>query len=88
MAKRTKKRKARARAAAEARKFTAGKLLRLLLKSVTLAVVVSLLLLGLALTGLPLLQNTWAQMMVMAAVYVAAFPYVLSEFRPRRERGD
>ena len=86
MAKATKQRKEDARTLAEARRLTPGKMLRLLLKSFGFALLVALLIVLLGLLGVPT-DNFWVTLPVMLVVYVAAYPFLMSEFRPkRRER--
>ena len=85
MAKATKQRKDDARAVADARRLTPGKMLRLLFKSLGFAVLVSLLILLLQAVGLPA-NNFWVTLPVMLVVYLAAYPVLMSEFRPKRDK--
>ncbi len=84
MSKSTKQRKVDAKAVADARRFTPGKMFRLVLKSLGFAVLVSLLVSLLGAFGLPVLENIWLQLAVMVVVYVLAYPFLMSEFRPKR----
>lgn len=84
MSKSTKQRKVDAKAVADARRFTPGKMFRLVLKSLGFAVLVSLLVSLLGAFGLPVFENIWLQLAVMVVVYVLAYPFLMSEFRPKR----
>ena len=84
MAKNTKQRKADAKAVADARRLTPAKVLRLVLKSLGFAILVSLLLILLQSFNVPVFQTWWLQFGVMLVVYVAAYPFLMSEFRPKR----
>ena len=84
MSKRKQARKA-VRERAEARKMTSGKLLRLIGKSMLFAVIVSFIILGLNLAGVPAFGNFYVQLDVMFVVYVLAYPFLMSEFRPKRK---
>ena len=84
MSKRKQARKA-VRERAEARKMTSGKLLRLIGKSMLFAVIVSFIILGLNLAGVPAFGNFYVQLGVMFVVYVLAYPFLMSEFRPKRK---
>ena len=75
--------RAEAKAQAEARKLTGPKLLRLTLKSLGFALLVSVILLGLSLAGVSVFQRPLVQFGVMLLVYLVAFPYLMSEFRPK-----
>ena len=75
MAKATKQRKEDARALTDARRLTPGKMLRLLFKSLGFAVLV----------WLPA-NNFWVTLPVMLVVYLAAYPVLMSEFRPKRDK--
>ncbi len=84
MSKANKQRKADSRAVLEARRLTPGKVLRLVLKTLAFAVLVSLLVTLLSALGVPVLANFWLQLPVMLVVYVLAYPFLMSEFRPKR----
>ena len=84
MSKRKQARKA-VRERAEARKMTSGKLLRLIGKSMLFAVIVSFIILGLNLAGVPAFGNFYVQLGVMFVVYMVAYPFLMSEFRPKRK---
>ena len=83
MAKETQQRKAAARAAADARRLTPGKVARLVLKTLAFALLVSLLITLLGALGVPALANRWVQFALMLFVYIAAYPFLMSEFRPK-----
>ena len=84
MSKRKQARKA-VRERAEARKMTSGKLLRLIGKSMLFAVTVAFIILGLNLAGVPAFGNFYVQLGVMFVVYMVAYPFLMSEFRPKRK---
>lgn len=81
-----KERKAERQAYEDARKMTAGKLIRLVLKSMVFAVSVAVIMLLLSLLGVPALNSLWVQFGVMFVVYILAYPYLMSEFRPKKVR--
>ncbi|MEM7736249.1 MAG: hypothetical protein AAF267_10705 [Deinococcota bacterium] len=83
MSKKKKQRKAQKKARAQALKLTPGKLIRLTVKSIVFAVLVSGLIAVLLLFDVDLIQQRWAQLTLMAVCYIAAFPVVFSEFRPK-----
>lgn len=72
--------------AIEAKKVTPIKLVRLVLKSVVAATIVAGLMVLLATLGVPVLSNLWIQFAVMLVVYLVIFPYLTSEFRPKKVR--
>lgn len=78
--------RAEAKALAEARKLTGPKLLRLTLKSMLFAVLVSAIVMGLSLAGVTMLQRPFIQFGIMGLVYLVAFPYLMSEFRPLKHK--
>jgi len=84
MSNRTKQRKADSQAAVEARRLTPGKVVRLVLKTLAFALLVSLLVTVLSALGVPVLENFWLQLAVMLVVYILAYPFLMSEFRPKR----
>lgn len=84
MSKGNKQRKVDSRAALEARRLTPGKVLRLVLKTLGFAILVSLLVTLLSAAGVPVLENFWLQLAVMLVVYVLAYPFLMSEFRSKR----
>ena len=63
--------------------ITAGKLLRLGLKSVAFALIVSTLVSVLGLLNVPLFKTIWFQVGTMLVVYLFAYPYLMREFKPR-----
>jgi uncharacterized membrane protein YqjE len=68
----------------EARKVTWQKMLRLFFKSMLFAMLVFVVMMGLNLLGVPAFNNMWIQIAVMVVIYVIAYPFLISEFRPRR----
>ncbi|MGL4611929.1 MAG: hypothetical protein ACRCYY_20005 [Trueperaceae bacterium] len=87
MSKRKREQKLERASLEEARKITPGKMIRLLLKSLLFSLVVVLVLLGLNLLGLNAFQNFWIQLAVMVVVYIVAYPFLMREFRVRKNRG-
>lgn len=66
----------------EAKKPTPGKMLRLFLKTFLLfGVLLILMSVGIA-SGLELLKNWWAQLIVYAGAYILFQPWLMREFRP------
>ncbi len=84
MSSRKKRRKAQKKAQAQARKLTPGKIIRLALKSLVFAVLVAGLIGVLLVLGVNMINERWAQLTLMAVCYIAAFPLVFSEFRPKQ----
>lgn len=87
MSKRNKQRKAREEALREARRITPGKLFRLLLKSLAFALVVAVLFTIWAVNEWPGYDQWWLQLGLMLGVYVLAYPFLMSEFRPKLPPG-
>lgn len=84
MAKRSRKQRKAAQAESkEARRVTAGKLFRLFLKSLMFALLVALVVMVLELVGLSVTQNFWLQLLIMLAVYIPFYPFIMREFRPK-----
>lgn len=83
MSKATKQRKDDSRAALDARRLTPGKVVRLVLKTLAFAMLVSLLITLLSALGVPVLEHFWLQLLVMLGVYLLAYPFLMSEFRVR-----
>ena len=84
MSKRSRKQRKAAQSESKvARRLTAGKLLRLFLKSLAFALLVALVVMVLELVGLSVTQNFWLQLLIMLAVYVPFYPFIMSEFRPK-----
>ncbi len=84
MSKKNRERKSKLQAAQAARKLTVGKVLRLMLKSLVFALAVGLLFAALTTLGVPYLDRVWVQFGLVLAVYLVAYPFLMSEFRPRR----
>lgn len=82
MSKKSQLRKREARARERARELTFGKMLRLLLKSLAFAVLVTMALVLLEFLGVPGMDNRWLQIGLMVAVYLLAYPVLMREFRP------
>jgi len=85
MAKSKKQRKMDQRATLEARRLTPGKLVRLLLKSLAFALMVAVLLSLFQALGVPYTDTPWFPFVVMVPVYILAYPFLMSEFRPKRD---
>ncbi len=85
MSKKARERKAQQRAVAEARRITPGKLFRLFLKSLVFALVVGFVITLATAYGIPGFDSFWVQIAVMIAIYLVAYPFLMSEFRPKRE---
>jgi ABC-type bacteriocin/lantibiotic exporter with double-glycine peptidase domain len=83
MSKRKKELKEKRSALEQARKFTPGKVIRLVLKSLVFAVAVAIIMIGIELLGIPAFSNFWIQLAVMVVIYLIAFPFLMSEFRPK-----
>jgi uncharacterized membrane protein YdfJ with MMPL/SSD domain len=86
MSKRKKEQKLERATLEEARKITPGKMIRLLLKSLLFSLLVVVVMIGLNFIGIPAFQNFWIQLGVMVVVYALAYPYLLREFRPRKQK--
>jgi hypothetical protein len=84
MSKSTKQRKLERRSIEEARKITGPKMLRLFFKSMLFAMLVFVVMTGLNLMGVPAFKNVWIQIAVMIVIYMIAYPFLISEFRPKR----
>jgi membrane protein implicated in regulation of membrane protease activity len=86
MSKRKREEKLERTAVTEARKITPGKMIRLLLKSLLFSLLVVAVMVGLNLLGIPAFQNFWIQLGVMVVIYVVAYPFLMREFRPRKQK--
>lgn len=86
MSKKSKERKLEQRAVGAARQITPGKMLRLLLKSLLFSLVVVVIMVGLNLLGINAFQNFWVQLAVMVVIYALAYPYLMREFRVKKEK--
>jgi preprotein translocase subunit SecE len=84
MSKSKKQHKLEQRSLAEARKVTWPKMLRLFFKSMLFAILVFVVMTVLNVVGVPAFKNMWIQIAVMVVIYVIAYPFLISEFRPRR----
>ncbi|MBS3965753.1 MAG: hypothetical protein KGZ60_00645 [Truepera sp.] len=83
MSRKNKDRKVREEALREARRITPGKLFRLLLKSLLFALVVAVLFTIWAVNQWPGYDQWWLQLALMVGVYVLAYRFLMSEFRPK-----
>lgn len=61
--------------------ITGPKLLRLALKSMLFALLVSTVVTLLSLLNVPVFRSLWFQFAVMLGVYLLAYPYLMREFR-------
>lgn len=86
MSKKNRTKKEDQKAILEARKFTFGKVVRLTLKMFVFAILASLVVTLLAVSGLPGFDQFWVQVLVMVLFYIPAYPIVMSEFRPKTAR--
>lgn len=83
MSRKNKDRKAREEALREVRRITPGKLFRLLLKSLVFALVVAVLFTIWGVNQWPGYDQWWLQLALMVVVYALAYPFLMSEFRPK-----
>jgi uncharacterized sodium:solute symporter family permease YidK len=88
MSKKNQRRKAERRSVEEARKITAGKMVRLLLKSLVFAILLTVVVMVLSSLGVPGLGKFWVQMLLVFGAYLLVYPILMSEFRPSRKRRD
>jgi len=86
MSKASKKAKAERKAMTNARKITPQKLFRLVLKSLGFAILVAVIMILLNYFRLPFADAPWLQFVVMIIVYIIAYPFLMSEFRPRKPK--
>ena len=63
--------------------MTAGKLFRLFLKSLGFALLVALIVFLLEVIGVDITRNFWMQLLIMLAVYIPFYPFIMNEFRPK-----
>jgi uncharacterized membrane protein YdfJ with MMPL/SSD domain len=82
MSKKKKEYRLKQQAITDARRFTVGKTVRLFLKSIVFALVVGLAFSILTLFEIPYLDSFWVQVGLMVVVYMLAYPFIMSEFRP------
>ena len=83
MSKRNRERKLEQRAVEQARKVTLGKMVRLFVKSVALAVAFVVVVTLLNVVGVPYLDRLWGQLLVLALLWLLAYPLLMRDFRPR-----
>lgn len=83
MSKRKKERKELLKATEEARKMTAGKLFRLFLKSILFAILVGIVFTILTVFDVPWIDRWYVQFGLILLVYILAYPFLMSEFRPK-----
>ena len=86
MSKKNQRRKAERRSVEEARKITVGKMVRLLVKSLVFAVLLTAVVMILTMLGVPGLGNFWVQMLLVFGAYLLVYPILMSEFRPGKKR--
>ncbi len=84
MSKKQQRRKAERRSLEEARRITVGKMVRLLLKSLAFALLLTLVVMVLKAVGLTWVDNFWIQMGLVLGTYLLVYPILMSEFRPAR----
>lgn len=85
MSKTRKAAKKNKQAAAEARKITLPKLLRIFLKVFVISILFTLTLtLVETFFGWSITKNTWIQMGLMLLVVIVAQPFIMSELRPKK----
>ena len=63
-------------------KPTMGKIVRLFLKSLVLAVIFVILVSVLSSFGVPYLDTFWGKIIVLGALWAIAYPRMMREFRP------
>jgi len=86
MSKKNQRRKADRRSVEEARKITVGKMVRLLLKSLVFAILLTAVVMILTMLGVPGLGQFWVQMLLVFGAYLLVYPILMSEFRPSKKR--
>jgi uncharacterized membrane protein len=86
MSKKNQRRKAERRSVEEARKITVGKMVRLLLKSLVFAILLTAVVMILTMLGVPGLGQFWVQMLLVFGAYLLVYPILMSEFRPSKKR--
>lgn len=86
MSKKRQRRKAERRSAEEARKITPGKMVRLLLKLVAFAILLTAVVKLFMVLGVAGLGKPWARVVLVFGTYLLAYPVLMSEFRPGRKR--
>jgi hypothetical protein len=86
MSKKNQRRKAERRSVEEARKITVGKMVRLLLKSLVFAILLTAIVMILTMLGVPGLGQFWVQMLLVFGAYLLVYPILMSEFRPSKKR--
>lgn len=87
MSKKNQQRKAERRSLEEARRITVGKMVRLLLKSLGFAILLTVLVMILQALHVPAVRNFWVQMGMVFAAYLLVYPVLMSEFRPSKKKG-
>lgn len=83
MSKRNRERRSERKAIERARKITAGKMVRLSVKSVLLAAGFVLIVTLLNALGVPYLDRLWGQLVVLGLLWIVAYPLLMRDFRPR-----
>ncbi|HKI57544.1 MAG TPA: hypothetical protein VKB31_10390 [Trueperaceae bacterium] len=86
MSKKNQRRKAERRSTEEARRITVGKMVRLLLKSLGFAILLTIVVMVLQALHVKAVGNFWVQMGMVFAAYLIVYPVLMSEFRPKKQR--
>jgi len=84
MSKKNQQRKAERRSVEDARRITVGKMVRLLLKSLGFAILLTIVVMILQALHVPAISNFWVQMGLVFVAYLIVYPVLMSEFRPRK----
>ncbi len=85
MSKKSQQRKAERRSLEEARRITFGKMVRLLLKSLGFAILLTILVMVLQALHVPGISSFWVQMGMVLVAYLLVYPVLMSEFRPKKK---
>jgi len=83
MSQRNRERRSERKAIERARKITVGKMVRLFVKSVLLAVGFVLIVTLLNALGVPYLDRLWGQLVVLGLLWIVTYPLLMRDFRPR-----
>lgn len=85
MSKKNQQAKVERRSIEEARRITVGKMVRLLLKSLGFAILLTIVVMILQALHVPAVRNFWVQMGLVLAAYLIVYPVLMSEFRPKKQ---
>lgn len=88
MSKKNRRRKVERRTLEEARRITVGKIVRLLLKSLGFAILLTLVVMVLQALHVAAVRNFWVQMGMVLVAYLLIYPVLMSEFRPRKKQQE